>query len=102
MILAFSDTCSGHFDTKNGYFDVFSMFFDDFARSQLLGSVSGACRGAQKSKKIEIAKNQLKHPQSSVGWHIKGSKGRLSALGHHMSQYIFDDFRRFLRVGGRI
>ena len=95
-------TCSGHFDTKNGYFDVFSMFFDDFARSQLLGSVSGACRGAQKSKKIEIAKNQLKHPQSSVGWHIKGSKGRLSGLGYHMSQSIFPDFRRFLRVGGRI
>ena len=79
VILAFSDSCSGGQNGKNGYFCVFLMFFDDFARSQLLGSVSGGWRGAQKSKKIEIAKNQLKQPQSSVGWHIKGSKGRLRA-----------------------
>ena len=58
-----------------------------------------ACRGAQKSKKIEIAKNELKHPQSSVGWHIKGFTDRLGGLGYHMSQSIFPDFRRFLPNG---
>ena len=69
------------------------MIFDDFARSQLFGSVSRACTGAQESKKVEIAKNELKHPQTIIECHTKGFKVRLGGLGCHMSQSIFLDFR---------
>ena len=89
------DSCSGHFDAKNTYFDVFFMFFDDFGRSQLLGSVIRGCRGAQEPKKIKIAKNGLKHPQTIIECHIKVFGVRTIGLGHHMSQFIFTDFRVF-------
>ena len=69
------------------------MIFDDFARSQLFGSVTRACTGAQESKKVEIAKNELKHPQTIIECHTKGFKVRLGGLGCHMSQSIFLDFR---------
>merc|ERR1712079_112225 len=88
----FFDSCSGHFDAKNTYFDVFFMFFDDFGRSQLLGSVNRGCRGAQEPKKIKIAKNGLKHPQTIIECHIKVFKVRAIGVGHHMSQFIFTDF----------
>ena len=76
------------------------MIFDDFTRSQLFGSVSRACTGAQESKKIEIAKNELKHPQTIIECHTKVFKVRLSDLGCHMSQSIFLDFRGFWVVFG--
>ena len=77
------------------YFDVFFMFFDDFGRSQLLGSVIRGCRGAQEPKKIKIAKNGLKHPQTIIECHIKGFGVRTIGIGHHISQFIFTDFRGF-------
>ena len=86
------DSCSGHFDAKNTYFDVFFMFFDDFGRSQLLGSVIRGCRGAQEPKKIKIAKNGLKHPQTIIECHFKVFGVRTIGVGHHMSQFIFTDF----------
>ena len=86
------DSCSGHFDAKNTYFDVFFMFFDDFGRSQLLGSVSRGCTGAQEPKKIKIAKNGLKHPQTIIECHFKVFGVRTIGVGHHMSQFIFTDF----------
>ena len=76
------------------------MIFDDFTRSQLFGSVPGACTGAQESKKTGIAKNELKHPQTIIECHIKGFKVRLSGLGCHMSPSIFPDFRGFWGVFG--
>merc|ERR1712141_646738 len=91
----FFDSCSGHFDAKNTYFDVFFMFFDDFGRSQLLGSVSRGCRGAQEPKKIKIAKNGLKHPQTITECHIKVSGGRTIGVRHHRGQSIFTEFRGF-------
>ncbi len=69
------------------------MIFDDFARSRLFGSVSRACTGAQESKTVDIAKNELKHPQTIIECHTKGFKVRLGGLGYHMSQSIFLDFR---------
>ena len=90
-------------DEKNSffvYFRWFLMIFDDFARSQLFGSVSRACTGAQESKKVEIAKNELKHPQTIIECHTKGFKVRLGGLGCHMSQSIFLDFRWFWGVFG--
>ena len=95
--------CWGHFDAKNSFFEYFRWFlmiFDDFTRSQLFGSVSRACAGAQESKKIEIAKNELKHPQTIIECHTKVFKVRLSDLGCHMSQSIFLDFRGFWGVFG--
>ena len=71
------------------------MFFDDFGRSLLLGSVIRGCRGAQEPKKIKIAKNGLKHPQTIIECHIKVFGVRAAGLGHHMSQFIFTDFRGF-------
>ena len=68
------------------------MFFDDFGRSQLLGSVIGGCRGAQEPKKIKIAKNGLKHPQTIIECHFKVFGVRTIGVGHHMSQFIFTDF----------
>merc|ERR1711974_449887 len=91
------DSCSGHVDAKNTYFDVFFMFFDDFGRSQLLGSVTRGCTGAQEPQKIKIAKNGLKHPQTIIECHIKVFGVRTVGLGHHMSQFIFTDFRVFWR-----
>ena len=88
----FFDSCSGHFDAKNTYFDVFFMFFDDFGRSQLLGSVIRGCRGAQEPKKIKIAKNGLKHPQTIIECHFEVFGVRTIGVGHHMSQFIFTDF----------
>ena len=86
------DSFSQHFDAKNTYFDVFFMFFDDFGRSQLLGSVIRGCRGAQEPKKIKIAKNGLKHPQTIIECHFKVFGVRTIGVGHHMSQFIFTDF----------
>jgi hypothetical protein len=86
------DSCSGHFDAKNTYFDVFFMFFDDFGRSQLLGSVIRGCRGAHEPKKIKIAKNGLKHPQTIIECHFKVFGVRTIGVGHHMGQFIFTDF----------
>merc|ERR1712083_1188101 len=74
------DSCSRHFDAKNTYFDVFFMFFDDFGRSQLLGSVIRGCRGAQEPKKIKIAKNELKHPQTITEAHMTGFYARYDVL----------------------
>ena len=88
----FFDSCSGHFDAKNTYFDVFLMFFDDFGRSQLLGSVNKGCTGAQEPKKIKIAKNGLKHPQTIIECHFKVFGVRTIGVWHHMSQFIFTDF----------
>merc|ERR1712141_807746 len=82
------DSCSGHFDAKNTYFDVFFMFFDDFGRSQILDSVSRGYRGAQEPKKIKIAKNELKHPQTIIECHIKVFGVRGISLGHHMSHFF--------------
>merc|ERR1719273_1169262 len=96
------DSCSEHFDAKNKYFDVFFMFFDDFGRSQLLGSVSRGCTGAQEPKKIKIAKNGFKHPQTIIECHIKVFGVRTVGLGHHMSQFIFTDFRVFWGYFGGI
>ena len=89
------DSFSQHFDAKNTYFDVFFMFFDDFGRSQLLGSVSRGCTGAQEPKKIKIAKNELKPPQTIRESHIKVFGIRTVGLRHHMSQFIFTDFWGF-------
>ena len=88
-------SCSQHFDANNTYFDVFLMFFDDFGRSQLLGGVSRGCTGAQEPKKIKIAKNGLKQPQTIIECHIKVFGVRIIGLGHHRSQFIFTDFRVF-------
>merc|ERR1711994_211763 len=63
------DSFSQHSDAKNTDFDVFFMFFDDFGRSQLFGSVNRGCTGAQEPQKIKIAKNGLKHPQTSIECH---------------------------------
>ena len=92
------DSCSGHYDAKNSYFCVFLMFFEDFARSQLLGSVNRRCTGAYESKKIKIAKNGPKHPQTIILCHIKGFRAHPAGLGHHTSQFIFPDFRGFWGV----
>merc|ERR1711994_447818 len=86
------DRCSGHFDAKNTYFDVFFMFFDDFGRSQLFGSVIRGSRGAQEPKKIKIAKNGLKHPQTIIEYHFKVFGVRTIGVGHHISKFIFTDF----------
>jgi len=71
------------------------MFFDDFGRSQLPGSVSRGCTGAQEPKKIKIAKNGLKHPQTIIECHIKVFGIRTVGLRHHMNQFIFTDFQVF-------
>ena len=97
-LLTIFGICWGHFDAKKSYFDVFSRCFDGFARSQLFGSVAGVCTGAQKPRKIEFTKNELKHPQSSVGWHIKGFKVRLSGLGYPMSQSTFVPQGRYFKT----
>ena len=76
------------------------MFFDDFGRSQLLGIVSRACTGAQEPKKIKIAKNELKHPQTIIECHIKVFGVRTIGVGHHMSQFIFTDFGLFVGILG--
>merc|ERR1711994_757167 len=89
------DSFSQHFDAKNTYFDVFFMFFDDFGRPQLFGSVNRGCRGAQEPKKIKIAKNGLKHPQTIIERHFKVFGVRTIGVGHHMSQFFFTDFRVF-------
>ena len=92
---ALFDSCSGYYDAKNCYFCVFLTFFEDFARSQLLGSLSRRCTGAQESKKIKIAKNGSKHSQTIIQCHIKGFRVHPVGLGHHTSQFIFSDFRVF-------
>ena len=56
--------------------------------------------GAQESKNIEIAKNELKHPQTIIECHTKVFKVRLSDLGCHMSQSIFIDIQGFWVVFG--
>ncbi len=56
--------------------------------------------GAQESKNIEIAKNELKHPQTIIECHTIVFKVSLSDLGCHMSQSIFLDFRGFWVVFG--
>ena len=83
------------FDAKKRYFYVFLMFFDDFGRFQFSGSVSRGCTGAQEPKKIKIAKNGLKHPQTIIECHIKVFGVRTVGLRHHMSQFFFTDFRGF-------
>ena len=92
---ALFDSCSQHFDAKNTYFDVFFMFFDNFGRSQLLGNGIRGCTGVQEPKKIKIAKNGLKHPQTIIECHIKVFGVRTVGLRHHMSQFFFTDFRGF-------
>ena len=67
---ALFDSCSEHYEAKKCYFCVFLMFFEDFARSQLLGSVSRRCTGAQESEKIKIAKNGPKHSKTIIQCHI--------------------------------
>merc|ERR1711994_1196125 len=89
------DSFSQHFDAKNTYFDVFFMFFDDFGRPQLFGSVNRGCTGVQEPKKIKIAKNGLKHPQTIIERHFKVFGVRTIGVGHHMSQFFFTDFRVF-------
>merc|ERR1711994_931812 len=68
------------------------MFFDDFGRFQFSGSVSRGCTGAQEPKKIKIAKNGLKHPQTIIECHIKVFGVRTIGVRHHMGQSIFTDF----------
>ena len=95
------DSCSGHFDGKNTYFDVFFMFFDDFGRSQLLGSAIRGCRGAQEPKKIKIAKNGLKHPQTIIECHIRVFGVRTVGLNTIWANFflpIFADFGGILGV----
>ncbi len=48
--------------------------------------------GVKESKKIEIAKNQFKHPQTIIECHFKVFGIRTIGVGHHMSQFIFTDF----------
>ena len=60
------------------------MIFNDFASSQYFGSVTRACTGAQESKKVEVAKDELKHTQTIIECYIKLFKIRLRDLGCHM------------------
>ena len=92
---AFFCSCLGRFDAKNGYFRVFLMFLDHCAWSQILGGVNRPCAGTYKSKKIKIAKNEFKHPQSVIECRINGFCVHLNALGHHMNQSISPHFREF-------
>merc|ERR1711994_514140 len=71
------------------------MFFDGCGRFQSLGSVSRRCTGAQEPKKIKIAKNGLKQPQTIIECHIEVFVVRTVRLRHHISQFIFTDFRVF-------
>merc|ERR1711994_1194762 len=52
-------------------------------------------QGAQEPKKIKIAKIGLKHPQTIIECHIKVFGVRTIGAGHHMSKFIFTDFRVF-------
>merc|ERR1711994_1248591 len=56
------------------------------------GSVIRGCRDAQEPKKIKIARNGLKHPQTIIECHIKVFGVRTIGVGHHMVQFIFTDF----------
>ena len=46
--------------------------------------VGRACTGEQKSRKSKIGKNDLKHPQTITGAHIKGFWIDSNALTYHM------------------
>ena len=73
----------------------------DLKRAWFSGSIWGPCTGAQKSKKIKIARNHLKHIQTIIECHIEGFRGRPITLGYHMSLPIFHDFGGILEVFGQ-
>ncbi len=89
-----------HFDAKIMIFDVFLMFFWWFSPPpKLFDGARRLCTGVKESKKIEIAKNRFKHPQTIIECQLGGSEHRYSGLRPHMGQSIFADFRGSGRGG---